>query len=295
MGGIRAAAIVGMVFLVANHTCIYAWQSFEAGTFVRSASVGDAVSAVNFGADSVHKNPGSLSRVMGTEVQFTASQEFDSAIFIARAGVMGNVDKFRYSVQLPIKTIQGLIKTQSDDSGQGITTGTYSDQQMSLMATLATDWNSASWGLTLRSLSQTIDSDSGSGFGFDIGVLKEISPQLSVGGSVRNLMTSVGWSGKSTETVPMAVSTGLRYLPQPKMQLMGELDYIDRKFRVNVGGTYGMSPSVELRAGVNSVLDAPQVRLGVGLNMGTAALDYGFSQVDLLGVSHRVGVRYVLL
>lgn len=294
MGAMRPAAIGFLMALIFSNQSLLALNSFEAGTYVRADSLGNAVTAVNLGSDSARKNPGTLARVENREIQFSAAQEFDSAVFLARIGLIGNWNRFRYSVQVPVKSIQGLSKTASDTNGQGVAVGTYADQQYSVSGTLATDWNGMSCGASMTLLSQTIDSSTGSGIGFDFGVYRVLNPQWAVGAAIRHVAESVSWAGGTHEAVPMAISVGGQYIPNSKLQLLGDVNLDGKKPAVNLGAAYAIGPNVELRAGIDSVLESPQIRLGVGYAFPNISLDYGFSQVNLLGTTHRLGVRYAL-
>ena len=106
-------------------------------------------------------------------------------------------------LQVPIRSIQGIPKTQLNASGdQGVKIGTVHDQKIMALMTIGRVWEEKglSFGTSAKIHHHQIMSEKASGLGFDIGVHYRYN-HIQLGASIQDLTVSgLDWSTGKKES-----------------------------------------------------------------------------------------------
>ncbi|HBA61894.1 MAG TPA: hypothetical protein DCZ92_14000 [Elusimicrobia bacterium] len=160
-------------------------------------------------------------------------------------------------------------------------------------------------GVSVKSISEKLDSASGSALAMDLGVIYHLRPskywmkntpaqELRVGLAVKNLGSDVTFD-KTSFPLPQAKVLGLAWISHPSgaHTLTVSLDQTlsnYAKYGYSAGAEYFMFQLISLRAGYISARDTGTgVCLGVGFRLSFMDLDYSMSPFGELGTTQKLG------
>lgn len=127
-------------------------------------------------------------------------------------------------------------------------------------------------------------------FTFEVGVLSNISPKLSLGAHVYNPL-NVKISKKSGECAPAIFRMGASYMVTNKFMITAETEKdINHKAVLKSGFEYQLTPVVNLRAGIAS--NPASISFGVGIYKGNLVMDFSTSYHQILGFSPQASLSY---
>ena len=167
------------------------------------------------------------------------------------------------------------------------------------------------YGGSVKLIRRSIGTTSGTGIGFDVGVLYNTLKNLSLGANLQNATTTiVAWTTGTTEVMTPTLATGAAYDFSagsfgitPAIDLIFNIDNMRSASEVNVGPLSadirtGIEVSykkvVAIRAGYNEV---KQFTVGAGLHLPKLEIDYAFakfSYADALPPTNRISLKLVL-
>ena len=268
--------------------------------------MGGAFTAVADNADAVYYNPAGLNLLQSPEVSFAqnkfvegVSQQWLALGYPHKAGVFGFAVNY--------------LSVSAFDSYDNADNRTGSVSADNLALYLA--WGggtrldrkyirAVSYGATLKFISETLDTESGSGYGADLGLLAETAVEnLRLGLSVENAVSSKIKFIEQGAKPPLTVKAGVTYALRSSMgpTLRGSLDYVfwaDRPGYLAAGLESQLFDLLAARMGYSAFGD-----ISNGLNFGLGfllhkytgrniAVDYSFSPTYAFGDIHKLSVTY---
>lgn len=260
---------------------------------VESYSRGFAITADDHaGLESLFKNPAGINKLEKPQVLTSYSSWFDdsySVMSIAAGMPLGN--HWSVAAALPVKLISSVPKTVEYD-GKALQTGSFSDIDSQTSVALGYHMGTFSTALKVDYVYKSIDQVTGSGFGIGVGGLWNMAP-FTLGVSVLNIgKMKVVWSNNTTDTLPQELNVGVGLHSFANTTLLADVTIIDEhQSRVNVGGTWKVSPQFGLNAGLEDITNACQFSLGTTLELEGISLYYAFAQHAELGSIQKLGIK----
>ncbi|MFH1352027.1 MAG: PorV/PorQ family protein [bacterium] len=137
-------------------------------------------------------------------------------------------------------------------------------------------------GVNLKYFKSTLQDNSATGYGADVGLLFSATEKLSAGIVLQDLGSSVKWntSNNTREKVPEVARIGLTYrLAEDKLKLCVDTSKVSGRdsLRQNVGAEFAITQSLAARAG----LDDGNFTAGFGIGIGMLSLNYALRFDDL--------------
>lgn len=272
----------------------------------RETALGGAFTAVADNANAVHYNPAGLDLLQSPEISFShnryvegISQQWLAGAYPYKAGVFG--------FGLNYLSVRPFDSYDNFDNR----TGSVSADSMALYFS----WGSGkplnhkylravSYGATLKYISETLDSERGSGYGIDLGLLA--APRvdnLRFGISVENALSSKITFIDEGARPPLKFKAGAQYKIRlgAGPELRGSLDCIfgnDRPAYFAAGMESLLLDMISLRLGYSALGDISNgLSFGLGLALSRYArrditVDYSFAPTYSFGDIHKLGVTY---
>jgi hypothetical protein len=253
----------------------------------RTMGLGGAFVGAADDASSVIWNPAGLATLVPNEARFESARLFeDTSINAINLAVPGNKLP---SFGLTVVSLHTGAFDRTNDMNDPL--GTFSEGETAYILSLAKSLNPKfAVGANVKMVRQTIEDFSGTGFGFDVGAIANVTQNLRVGASVLN----VGGPGitlrDTKETYPLEVRGGFSYaVLRGRGLITAEVDHASGPgIRLRGGSEYWVQPSFALRVGMDDQ------NPGGGLSYRFASryqFDYGVLDHPL-GLTHRIGLSY---
>ena len=148
-------------------------------------------------------------------------------------------------------------------------------------------------GLNFKILSHNMLDLTGSGLGFDIGVLLKPFDRISIGILLKDIGASYTWNtqdlfgdqgGNYTDTFPQILKIGLAYRHNSTFAFIGDVELSDKQdYRVHFGGEYLVSDILFLRMGMDNINPTFGAGLAYGfINNIQTQIDYS-AMIGLVG------------
>ena len=148
-------------------------------------------------------------------------------------------------------------------------------------------------GLNFKILSHNMLDLTGSGLGFDIGVLLKPFDRISIGILLKDIGASYTWNtqdlfgdqgGNYTDTFPQLLKIGLAYRYNSTFAFIGDVELSDKQdYRVHFGGEYLVSDILFLRMGLDNINPTFGAGLAYGfINNIQTQIDYS-AMIGLVG------------
>ena len=251
----------------------------------RAAALGEAYTALVNDASALYWNPAALANIKNPEF-FTAYNSY----------LLG-VSQGYIALSLPDPSLGGSLGigvnyvdmgkfegTDKDGNPTGDFGATNSHIFLGYGEKLSEEW---SLGISLGSLSDTIQGDTKSAFVGTVGVLKEIGEKYRIGAVVQNLGGNLG-----EDPLPLTFKIG------------GAAKFLSSTLSVDVclpndndvylclGGEWNPTKEFSLRAGCRTGRDEGSgLSAGAGFKIGKLSLDYAFTPFGDLGNTHKASLK----
>ena len=313
MGSVRLCALAGGLLLsaaaggyAAGGPGTGAADFLKIPVGARETSLGGAFTAVADNADAVYYNPAGLNLLQSPEAAFSqnkfvegVSQQWFAGAYPYKAGVFGFGANYL--------SVSAFDAYDTGDNRTGSVAASNLALYLSWGGGSPLDYKfirAVSYGATVKYISETLDTERGSGYGLDLGVLAD-SPveNLRFGLNVENAVSSRIKFIEKGARPPLTFKTGATYALRTAAGpvLRGSLDYVFRGDRAGY-----------IAAGLESVFfDVLSLRMGYsafddisnGLNFGLGfflskytgrdiSVDYSFSPTYAFGDIHKLSVAY---
>ncbi len=261
------------------------WLSRYMGA--RTAGLGGAFVAAANDPTGVVWNPAGLSLVSQNEVHFETATLFEST---SLHGVSFAMPARRLpSFGLTILNLRSGGFERTNEFNQSL--GEFTEGDMAFFLSASKSFSpKLSIGANVKIVRQTVETFSGTGVGFDLGVLYDLTPTLRVGASLLNLGGPSLTLRVTDETFPFEFRGGLA------LQLMGgrgmasvEVDHRSGPGATfHGGGEFWVHRLMALRVGYANTSPTGGFTYNVSPDL---AVDYAATDQEL-GVTHRFGITY---
>jgi len=141
-------------------------------------------------------------------------------------------------------------------------------------------------GINVKSLKQSLFTNSADSWGFDLGFLYQSSPKAMLGLSIRDLGENLKWDTPSghSDRVPVTTTFGASVRPRKNWTVAVDLNKVeDLNAKFRVGTEVWLKDFAALRLGSQ----AGDLTLGASFKLETWRFDYSYVD-ETLGVAHRI-------
>jgi len=288
-------------------------QFLKIGVGARAIAMGEAFVAVSDDATSIYWNPAGIAGIEGSEFNLShaswpaeLSHNFATYVFSYRflPGVIGLGATFLSMDPMPERTEYRQQGTgYSFDAGSmafGLTYGNMFTDRFS-------------FGVTLKWIHEGLADYSAEAFAVDLGTLYDTGfRDIRIGMCFQNMGSGYTFRSDGKESpmpIMFKVGASMPFLDIPDHRFLGSFEFNhppDGAERINVGGEYvyqkfGPNFEVALRGGYRFNRDEeglaggfgvkfPFVRIGLTNKPSLWRVDYGFSDMGLLGTSHKISL-----
>ncbi len=217
MKNLKIKSLVFVLLIVFMSSAVYgAFSSDGKGTTgatflkiprgVRATGMGGAYAGVSDDAESVFWNPAGLNKIDSMEISAMHSMWFESIYYnylnfvrpfeFGKAGFslnylgMDDIDKY---------TIDGVAADSA-----------YSPYNLEAIGSYGREIDGHMVGVNLKIIHQSIDDETSTGAGLDLGYLRDINNNLTLGGAVQNIGPGVKFRNE-TDPLPLNIKTGASY------------------------------------------------------------------------------------
>lgn len=265
-----------------------AYLGFGAGA--RSLGMGRAYTAVADDSSAVYWNPAGLAQVRRNEVTALYAVLFEDTGYGFLSGAVPTQRMGTFSGALVNLTSSNFDKRDINSTPLG----TFSDKESSGLLGWGKRFSQGlSLGTAVKVSHHSIDTESGSGFGMDLGTLYQPKDFFSLGFVAQNLFGPKIKLQSDADSFPVTLRGGAAFkMIEKKLLISTDLSKIqNRSAKIHVGAEYSPFESVAFRAG----LDETEITTGLGFKIFDTVIDYAFAFQDAasgvpdLGISHRFG------
>lgn len=269
-------------------------QFLKLGAGARAAGMGDAYVAVADDVTGAYWNPAGLAQVETPEVALmhndwlvdTQYQYVGGALPMKRGVVGASIQRMDYG---------SIDKYTAADAREG----SFDAGSMAANVTFGMPLNNGLLvGGTVKYISETIESESATGFAGDLGVLYR-RENTSFGASVSNLGSAMKMVRESYD-LPRLLRIGAAHRLMENRLLLsaGVTSPSDNDPAVHAGAEFQLTPMIAFRGGYSATpgnnLDVDGltgVTAGFGLTLNAFNLDYALVPFGDLGMTHRLSLR----
>jgi hypothetical protein len=253
----------------------------------RTLGLGGAFVGAADDASTVAWNPAGLALLVPNEARFESARLFeDTSINALNFAVPGN--------KLPCfgLSIISLHSGQFDRTNElNDPLGTFSEGETAYIFSMARAINPRfALGTNVKVIRQTVEDFTGTGVGFDVGAVANVTPTIRIGASVLNVAGPGITLRDTKETYPIEFRGGFSAtVLHGRGLLSAEVDQSQGPgVRFHGGSEYWVQPMFALRAGVDDQSPAGGMSYRFG---GHYQFDYGVLDHPL-GLTHRIGLTY---
>ena len=280
------------------------------GVGARALGMGGAFIGVADDATTTYWNPAGLARLesrqlstMHADLTLDRSYNFinmvnpGSRYSWGLSWIRAGVDSIEKFVIIDPNTV-GPTGVVGDTDGNGKldfnevqSAGYFEDKEDCLMASVARQVKEGfDVGLSIKYLKHELDTNSGDGFGFDLGALYDVSDRFRMGLVAKDLGAELEWDTASgqTDDVPSKLALGCSYKLWDGALLALDISKVeDMDTEVFVGGEALFREKFAIRAGMSD----EDFTAGAGIMFSGWEIDYAFQEQEL-GDIHRVSALF---
>ncbi|OGS13582.1 MAG: hypothetical protein A2285_03685 [Elusimicrobia bacterium RIFOXYA12_FULL_57_11] len=273
----------------------------------RASALGGALTAGTDNADAVYYNPAGLGLVRGPELSFShnkfiegISQQWFAAAYPCRAGTLGLGINY---LSVPAFDAYDAADTRA---------GSVSAYDMAVHLAWGAVWpldfavlRSVAWGAGFKYISEKLDTETGTGYALDAGLLAETTFKgLKFGVNAENVFSTEIKFIQAGARPPLRVKTGMLYerpFPAARMTARLTLDQVfwkDRSGYTSAGLETIFYNALSVRLGYNGFGSiASGLALGFGFDLSAytgrnIGVDYSYGATADFGAIHKLGISY---
>jgi long-subunit fatty acid transport protein len=273
-------------------------QFLEIVASPRAAALGSAFTAFADDVNSIAFNPAGLAFLKKSEVSLVQnnwiqdiSNQYLAFAVPTSAGTFG--------LNVVLSGVSNLVRRDETGAADG---STFGSSDMSTSLAYATHINdNLSFGLNLKLISETIDTENATSIAGDFGVIYKVSPKLNLGASILNLGNSVKFL-EVGDPLPLDLRAGLMYAPVDNVKIGLDVSQPnDADMNVGAGVEYSIKAGEKLvfpiRAGYRSGNETDDQLSGISAGCGviyneTVSFDLSWVPMGILGDSMQFGLTY---
>jgi len=278
----KRALFIGLALILIAGSAAWAQEGVGAfaglrdGVDARALGMGGAFVAIADSYSATYWNPAGIALAGGPRVGGMYTNKFMADINFNFLSGITNIAGMSVAGTYLGLTIAGI--PQYDESGNQI--GTVNDNEMCFGGTVAMTIAGIGFaGGTVKSYSQSLAGESGSGFGFDAGLLITMGGGLSLGAAAFDIGdTKITWSTGAVDKVGSLFRLGAAYSLN-SLLISGEYDFgSDVASTLRVGAEFNMDV-IRIRGGLVSPTEGTMsFTAGAGLNLAPLYIDFAWVQ-----------------
>lgn len=295
LSAIVAALAIGQASMAAVGESSFEFMLI--GTGARAAAMGEAFTAVSGDVGAPFFNPASAGKMMGTELSLSHISYIQD-VRIEQFSAMTRSRDFRYGISLNVGSVSDLERRDDYPSEEPL--GLFDQHNVTFSFFWAVPLSDRlSIGNAAKFAYEKLDLDEASAIALDLGLFYTITPQLALGGSVRNLGTRPKFVEESFD-LPREYRLGASYrTPEGSVYkgLVLSADYLkpewgNKSSKLNIGGEYDYDDLLFFRLGYHFGYDSRSITVGGGISYRIYMFDYAYVPIkNNLGNSHRFTLR----
>ncbi len=288
--------LIVFIILLFNHN-LYAQsgEGGEIGAFMkngfgaRASAMGNSFTAISDDISSIYYNPAGLSLINKTQVMGMYSNLFNNVNGL-NYGNLAIAKPFSFgTIGLGVIYLNvGDIPYVRDQTGPDGTT--FSDNEVAIYLTYSMIYvETLRMGCSVKFINHSIADYTGSGIGFDLGLMSKFSNKLSIGLMLQDLFGASIKLNKDSEKYPAKVKFGAAYKPMESLIISPQIEFLEgKRLMFGVGTEYKLYRDyVFVRSGFNNLYNSWSA--GVGLNYNDIKLDYSYNNHKELGGVNKFG------
>jgi hypothetical protein len=251
---------------------IGAFSAFKTGVGARALAMGGAFVAVADDATAALWNPAGLAHLADTRLAGMSTDLFGMGITHQYVGAVTTFANLGIGLGWERASIDGQIVDGAGDPGNAFTW-----VEQAIVGSLATNvMDIAMVGANVKYyLADSGLGDSGSGFGFDLGLLVSLGDMFVIGVNAMDLAgSSIAWDGGTTDVVSGLYKAGLAMkLADGRLVLAADVDFDGSDLGdTHVGVEFQLIDELALRGGVVLTNDFQDYYFSVGAGINVAGL-----------------------
>lgn len=301
MGKHFAGAGIIILLLVANLFGAVGQSSFEfmlIGAGARASGMGEAFTAVSGDVGAPFFNPASLGVMRGQEVSF-AHIAYIEDVTLEQFAFQSISGSFRFGGSMNVGKVADIERRGQTPTGDPL--GIFDEHNF----VASFYWgmpvaDKLSIGNAVKFAYEKIDLEDAAAFAVDLGGFYNLTPNISLGTSIRNLGTKPKFVDTAFD-LPREIRLGASYRTGESVPgIIVAADFIkpewgDKSSKLNIGGEYKYQNLAYLRAGGNFGYDSRSISVGAGIAYRNYLFDYAFVPMkNDLGNTHRFTLRIKL-
>lgn len=190
------------------------------------------------------------------------------------------------------------INDITETSNQGESKGFFSSNFSSLALIYGNQIFGLKYGVTLKSISEKIYTESGQTLGLDFGLIHSLTDSIDIGFSVLNIGQGLKIGDSNEDPLPMLINLGASYLLNDKIILLSSLSKENNmNLNANAGGEYYLNDFFILRTGFKFFGDSTLEKafsLGFSFMYGNLTIDYAYVPFDNFGDNHKLTLSFLI-
>ena len=274
----------------------------------RAAGMGGAFVAVADDASSLYWNAAGIARIESDKSELSLNHaSWPSEMSFDQVGYVFHVKHIpgAFGVSARSLSMQPMVETTAYEPDPNIGTGrTFDAGAMVAGFTYARSFTDKfSAGITGNFIHEGLADLSQQTFSIDLGTLYDVGTLgMKIGMAIQNMGSQIKFIDRAARIPPIfRVGTAATLFQSSDQKLVGSFEFShppDNAERLNVGGEYSFHRYVFLRGGYNINYDSEGMAAGVGFHFpvsiaGKADLDYSYTDMKILGASHRFSLRFL--
>ncbi len=270
-------------------------QFLKIGVGGRPIAMGSAFAGISDDVSAIYWNPGGLGQIKDTQLMAMHNMWFQDisheyvgfAKGIGKAGTIG--------VGITYLTVKDIEKRTGDTDDPD---DTFKATDMSAGIAYGLEVSKGVYsGISLKYISQKIDTESATGFAADIGVLYKVNEKAGVGLAVQNLGTEIKFIDTG-DPLPMNIKAGVGYKLMEALTVGLDVNYPNdnniniatgAEYNMKLGDTIVLSPRLGYKTGTD-LGSLSGLGAGIGFNLNKIGLDFAYVPCGDLGTSYRVSL-----
>ncbi|MGE4385176.1 MAG: PorV/PorQ family protein [Endomicrobiaceae bacterium] len=272
-------------------------QFLKLGVGAKSAGMGNAVTSVFAGTDSIYWNPANLSYIEKKEISFSHTVWFEDINYEWLAFALPVREYGVFAVALQYVSYGKFDRIDNT----GVNDGSLSPFDMAAYLSYANNYENFNFGCNLKYIYSKIE-NSASAVAADFGVNYDFNDKTSAAAAVSNLGTDMKFNNES-EPLPLLFKLGASSFLTRFWLVSLDLNFPgDNEMYANFGTEYtipaGDKTDFTVRAGYEGRnKDIPGfnwVNLGFGIRYSDYVFDYAFVPYGDIGMTHRLsfGIKF---
>jgi hypothetical protein len=253
-----------------------AFAGFQFGVDARVLGMGGAFVAIADNYSAANYNPAGIARAGGPRVGMMTTNKFGLDISFNFASAIVPIAGLTVSGAYIGQNVPGIELVNP----QGEVIGTITSSEMILMGSVAMDIVGIGYaGGSIKSYSHDLHDESGSGFGFDVGLLIiDIIPGFSVGASAFDIGgTRITWTTGAVDLVSARFKVGAAYAMNA---LTVAVDYDFNEVSVlRLGAEFDLEVVAVRGGAVMPEGEDFSFTVGAGLRLGALTVDFAWMQL----------------